>query len=218
MKLRIEQEFTNTKQAEYFASKIVEALSKGETSGTGWKIALPEYRAKIERDEYAESPNDFMEYDSFIVYKHPQFNVEKHDFAVSCIFECLQDKENHYYDEYYIFPLSAYIHSGICLSMDIDPDEVASDYFDTSTSGFVVVSKSLVKDNHKEATETELREEAIKIGGDLVETWNTYLEEDVWNVMILDEDGKVVEEIHSVYTRKSAEKEAEILLKHFQNK
>lgn len=74
--------------------------------------------------------------------------------------------------DYHIFPLSAYIHSGVLLSMrssfPCDPQG-----WDTSTCGVVMASKK----------EWRMKKSAMKAAQSKVEEWNMYLSGDVWGVI-----------------------------------
>jgi adenine specific DNA methylase Mod len=80
------------------------------------------YRIKIRQDDSCESPNDWGNEDLFLVYDHRQFYVERKGFGLRSIYEFLHTDEKelwegHKYHNYWIFPVDAYIHSGVHISL-----------------------------------------------------------------------------------------------------
>lgn len=75
--------------------------------------------------------------------------------------------------DYYIFPLSALIHSGVYLSLSYSfPSDPGG--WDTSHVGAVFASKK----------EWESKESAYKAAKSLVGTWNQYLSGDVYGIVV----------------------------------
>lgn len=170
---------------------------------TEYKSKCNNYKLEIIQDESPESPNDWGDSSVFLVYDHHQFHVKRNGFKPGNIFKHLRATENinqleqiikdgydlddvqlenleYYqdclvkeYNNYFIFPVSAYIHSGVSLSIT---NEFFSDEWDSSIQGFVLVEKVLVKD---EVTD-EITNIAKNYAEELIETWNTYLSGDVW--------------------------------------
>ena len=134
---------------------------------------------RVEQDINAESPNTWSNEDMFLVYEHRDFTVKREGFIPDIINEYLQDDPNERsmeFDDYYIFPVDAYIHSGVHLSLSDtesypDPDR----RWDVSTTGFVLVKKE------KELSEDKAKEYAEG----LLETWNQYLSGDVYGFTVL---------------------------------
>ena len=128
---------------------------------------------EIAQDEYCESPDSWGNTDIFLVYDHRQFYVERKGFDPQDIAEWYNaplkslDYESLDYDGYWVFPVAAYIHSGVSLSLT---SKLGRQGWDTSVSGFILVS---VKDWKDEI-------EAKKAAESLIETWNEYLSGDVW--------------------------------------
>lgn len=150
---------------------------------------------KLERDNYSESPNEWLDDSVFLVYDHRQFFVERKGFEPIDIYDfvtypdkplreefeeeafedALQDWEDNKgidYSEYYIFNLNAYIHGSVSLSLG--REYPFNDRWDVSTTGFVLVSKKETDDENK----------ATELAEGLVETWNTYLNGDIWSMSV----------------------------------
>ena len=146
------------------------------------------YYYKIIQDDFAESPGEWGNDFAFLIYQHRQFTVKKEGYNPTEIYSRLSGNLDTYpYDEeYYIYPVYAYIHSGVRLSLSNN-----SDNWDTSYSGFILVSK--------EANNPTV------IAEDLINTWNMYLSGEVYcytiyNKIICDKCNHVeYEEIESCY-------------------
>jgi hypothetical protein len=99
------------------------------------KLTYKGFDIEICYDQDAE-PDTYSE-DLFLVYDHRAFTVKRKDFDPADIFETWQTKN--IYNGYWIFPVYAYIHGGVSLSLG------RSDQFscgwDTSFKGFVLVKR-----------------------------------------------------------------------------
>lgn len=120
------------------------------------------YRIRIEPDENSESPDKWENDDVFLIYQHRQFTIERAGFDV---FEI-----NKAEDEYYIFPVESYIHSGIHLSLFAGTKFCS---FDSSVSGYVLVRKTSFSG-----------EDSIKVAESLISDWNMYLSGEVYGYII----------------------------------
>ena len=118
------------------------------------------YRIRIEHDDNSDDPDDWEDEDRFLIYHHREFTIERAGFDVHEI--------NKAEDEYYIFPVEAYIHSGVSLSLFKGHKQCR---FDSSVTGFILVARNYADDNTEQA---ELYAEG------LVETWNHYLSGNVY--------------------------------------
>jgi hypothetical protein len=124
-------------------------------------------------DTYPQSPDEWDDCGVFIVNYHRDFWVEKKDIITA------DDLCAHYHgerleieDEYYIFPMSCLVHSGVWLSL-AHSFACDSGGWDTSHVGAVLVSK-------KECPDEKTAE---KWAEGQVETWNQYLSGDVYGVV-----------------------------------
>ena len=84
---------------------------------------------------------------------------------------------------YEVFPLQAYIHGGVALSLGSFPCP-----WDSGHVGWVLVKESDHRDDFGEHGEARRRRAEA-----LVEAWNQYLSGDVWGYVIADGDGEEVE-------------------------
>ena len=151
------------------------------------------YKIKIRQDEDYESLNDWKDENLFLVYDHRQFTVKIDGFEPNDIYnylelkskiaspigldesqEELEDEIKGYFDydsKYWIFPVEAYIHSGVDLSLFSGTKKCR---WDSSVTGYILASKEEFKNLE---TATNAAEELIK-------TWNQYLSGDVWGYII----------------------------------
>lgn len=136
---------------------------------------------KIEHDEINESPDDWGNTDLFLTANHRQFWVSREGFNPQDInMEKVTKK-------YMVFPLIAYIHSGVALSRSRDGYPF-NDSWDSCQVGFIFVEKkSFPQKNYGEAADS------------LLEEWNTYLSGNVWGYVIEDEDGDHIDSCWGFY-------------------
>lgn len=160
------------------------------------------------RDEDAESPDKWDNEDIFLVHQHRSFTVERKGFEPKDIFHHIETKRrikklyspknntddelelleeyeeelNSKYDDYYIFPVAAYIHSGVSLSLT---DSFERKGWDTSVTGFILVMKEQFAEAEGEHFPVEMQKnKAKKQAEGLIETWNQYLSGDVYGFTI----------------------------------
>ena len=147
------------------------------------------YKIRIREDEDADSPDDWGDDSLFLVYDHRQFSVKREGFNVESIYRWMYAKEvvefgddvdGNYQEEvdgyselnnYFIFKVEAYIHSGVSLSLFTGTKQCR---WDSSVSGYILASKS----------EFELEETARNAAEGLIETWNQYLSGEVYGYII----------------------------------
>jgi len=137
------------------------------------KIETIEYKGyEIETfyDQDAMSPNEWDNEDVFIVHDHRQFDVRREGFNPNNLFENMQENKK-LYDGYWIFPLYAYIHSGVSLSLGRNAYPF-NDRWDVSFSGFVLVKR--------QKNWSWKEDQAYKIAESKVDLWNLYLSEQVY--------------------------------------
>ena len=149
------------------------------------------YKIEVKHDSDPEYPNDWWCDECFLVYQHRDFNIERDGFYpqnIHSYLEILNIIKNHssltieqleeyndelstytdYNKDYFIFPVEAYIHSGVSLSLFKGHKQCR---FDSSVTGFILVARNYADDNTEQA---ELYAEG------LVETWNHYLSGNVY--------------------------------------
>ena len=128
------------------------------------------YKINIHYSETDDSP-DWGDENLFLVYNHRQFTVKRKGFEPQDIYE----SGLAYEEEYWIFPVEAYIHSGVSLSLFSGSKQCR---WDSSVSGYILASK----DEFKTPEEAELRAEG------LIETWNQYLDGSIYGFEVIKED------------------------------
>lgn len=130
------------------------------------KIDYKGFNIDIYYDTDAESPDIWGNEDSFIVYDHRQFYVQRDGFNPDDIWDTLEEGKK-LYEGYWIFPLYAYIHSGVSLSLGSGTCR-----WDTSMKGFALVKR--------EAGWSYKREQAGSIAEATIKEWNEYLSGEVY--------------------------------------
>lgn len=125
------------------------------------------YCYEIIQDDYAESPNNWDDNEVFLVYDHRDFCVERKNFYPPEINDWMQGDDDYDFSDYYIFPVYAYIHSGVSLSLNHNGDR-----WDTSMRGYILVFKTL-RENLTEELAKEYAESLIIL-------WNCYLSGNVY--------------------------------------
>ena len=138
------------------------------------------YKINIHYSEADDSPDDWGDDNLFLVYDHRCIDVWRKGFEPRTINEFLRDKdeelwEDCHYNDYYIFEVEAYIHSGISLSLFSGSKQCR---WDSSVSGYILASK----DEFKTIEEAKLRAEG------LIETWNQYLDGSIYGFEVIKED------------------------------
>jgi hypothetical protein len=126
-------------------------------------------KIKIVQCECTDSPDDWGNEDLFLVYDHRQFTVRREGFEPIDIYE----SESAYEEEHWVFPVYAYIHSNVALSLNRN-NYPFNDVWDVSSTGYILASKK----------EFETEEIAVKAAESLVKTWNQYLSGEVYGYII----------------------------------
>ena len=146
---------------------------------------------RIGQDECAMSPEDNGDDQVFIVTTdNRHFEVKRSGFDCHTVGEEIQDGE---YNGYKVYPLNAYIHSGVALSLGKSyPFDCP---WDSGQIGFVLVSKTLNPGKEDEVAQLT------------VEEWNQFLSGDVWFFSVLKDD-IVLESCGGFYGYENAVNEA----------
>lgn len=154
---------------------------------------MKEYKLKsgnllrIDNDDNAESPDDWLYTESFLVYDHRQFDVRREGFRPTDIHNHLTNKPEHEdfeeynnstYNDYYIFPVEAYIHSEVSLSLFTGTKYCQ---WDSSVTGFILIKKTSI--NSVEGFED--LELATVQAENLIIEWNQYLQGNVYEYKVI---------------------------------
>lgn len=130
---------------------------------------------EIHQDTDAQSPSEWGDTDLFLVANHRQCYIPEP--GEKRITNDAQELVDRWKDTHWIFPLEAYIHSGVVLALSREgnfPDR----QWDVSRLGFVFCAKK----------EWRFRKSARKAALSLINEWNEYLSGDVWGYVV-DPDG-----------------------------
>lgn len=141
-------------------------------------IEVIKYRGheiEIFYDEFCESPDDWGNDEVFLVYDHRDFRVKRKGFDPETIFDSLLKKKSKF-EGHWVFPVYAYIHSGIISLSLYKGSYPFTCPWDTSFRGFVLVKC----DTEIEKSYNEELETARKRAEGLIKTWNEYLSGEVY--------------------------------------
>lgn len=163
------------------------------------------YEAKyLIHDEMPMSPDEWGDESLFLVHYHRDFWVErKKTIAQEELASLYRGEKIEQEKDYRIFPVKAYIHSGVSLSLGTGGFGHDPGGWDTSHVGVCLASKK----------EFPTKDKAEKACEGLVDEWNKYLGGDVYCLVkdSMDEDKKLVEHasVCGNYGYKDALKELE---------
>lgn len=130
------------------------------------------YKIGIYQSEAFDDPNEWNE-DRFLIYDHRSFCIRVKGFDVNEIYDAFQTKN--IYKGFHVFPVYAYIHSGVALSLGRS-EYPFNDRWDVSYRGFILIKK--------EKGLSWKREKAHKIAEKLIKCWNQYLSGEVYGFRI----------------------------------
>jgi hypothetical protein len=149
------------------------------------------YRIRIEQDdEQFNSPDEWGNDDSFLVYDHRDFFVERKVFNPDDIYEIMLSGKK-LFDGYFFFPVYAYIHSGVSLQLRrwFNVPQGHNE-FDVSFKGFALVKK-------EKGTYTS--DKAYIVAEGLLHTWNDYLSGNVYGFITEDKNGEQIDSCWGFY-------------------
>jgi hypothetical protein len=158
-------------------------------------IEVGKYKVILTRDDDVQSPREDGDINLFLVANHRSFYVPPP--GMKRCPESANEVVDTYKKTHWVFPLEAYIHSGVRLALSGEgnfPDR----QWDVSQLGMVFAAKN----------EWRLSKSARKAALSLIETWNQYLSGDVWRWEILDEGGTVVDSCCGCFGEDDARKKA----------
>lgn len=142
-------------------------------------------KIRIVADDNPERPNEWGDDSTFLVYDHRQFMVKRDGFEPRDIWGYFNGEDasmGFLYEDYYAFPVEAYIHSGVKLSL-YEADITCQ--FDSSVTGYVLVKTKVESmTGIKFITESMAKERAEG----LLEIWNQYLSGEVYGYIITKPD------------------------------
>lgn len=165
-------------------------------------VSTMKHTYRIVHDESPTSPSAYADDSLFIVSAHRDFYIpapgEKRVPATR------EELIRRFKKTHWIFPIEAYIHSGICLAFSGEgnfPDR----QWDVSQVGYVFAAKK----------EWRLNKSARKAAECKINEWNQYLSGDVWGYIIEDGEGNEVDSCWGYYGRENCEYCAEEALKSY---
>jgi len=133
----------------------------------------------IDHDEHTHSPADWGDDGVTLLTDHRQCYIKSSHFTADEA-RAIVSGESKEPKEWYIFPVTAYIHSGVALSLSRDKYPF-NDKWDSCTIGIVGVRKD----------EAKTRKAAQKVAEGHISTWNDYLSGSVYAFTV--EDSKTGE-------------------------
>ena len=154
-------------QFELTFTDIVEDSVRVKETEEGYEIKY------LVRDDNAESPNSWGDDNVILVHYHRDFEVTHNKIITKDdIRNWYQGTKIPQQKDYHIFAVSAYIHSGISLSLTNDTYPF-NDRWDVSHVGAILLAKS----------EFKTRKKAYKYAEGHIETWNQCLSGDVYGIV-----------------------------------
>ena len=166
------------------------------------EIEYKKHTIKIFPDDGYDSPNEWGDEDTFLVHYHRDCWIEckKHisEQDVKSWFWHKRDALNqltynmeNMMKDWWVFPVSAYIHSGVSLSLNsrFSCDQQG---WDTSNVGMYFVRKKAEK-------KWRWRKYAMAYAEGQIETWNDYLSGNVYYFVVENSDGETVDSCHGFY-------------------
>jgi hypothetical protein len=173
------------------------------------KKKIGNYVIKVKQEEQPESPDNWGDEERFLVYDHRQFYVKRDGFTPKEIF--LETKKKKTYKGFWVFPVYAYIHSGVSLS--VGSHNFPDARWDVSMSGFALIKR-------ESGTYTEKL--ALNAAEGLIEMWNQYLSGEVYEYRIFekskDENGnkqkEMIDSSSGFYCENGCMLEAESIVNH----
>ena len=133
------------------------------------------YTISIFQDEDPESLYDWID-SIFLVYDHRSFCISREGFNPTDIYYNMSD----YLEDWFVFPVYAYIHSGVVLSLSNKTYPFNSRY-DVSFKGFILA----------DINKFETSEEAETFANSLVTDWNIYLSGNVYGYVITKDEHQI---------------------------
>jgi hypothetical protein len=158
---------------------------------------------RIEQDPDPISPREQADNNLFLVAKHDQFYVSAP--GETRVPQYANEVVDKYKKTHWIFPIEAYIHSGVALAFSGEgnfPDR----QWDVSQLGFIFASKK----------EWRLSKSAREAAKGLIDHWNQYLSGDVWGYILENNEGEVIESVWGFYGHEYCEEQAKASMKPYQ--
>jgi hypothetical protein len=159
---------------------------------------------KIIQDSNPQAPNEWDDDACMLIANHRQCFIPPS--PKDRRFD-MQDEIDKRKDTHWIFPLEAYIHSGVVLALAGEgnfPDR----QWDVSRLGVVFCSKKGWR----------LSKQARKAAESKVAEWNQYLSGDVWGYAVEDESGETLDSCWGFYGHDYCKSEGESMLKFHQER
>lgn len=191
MAMRRKTSYSNDDGFEFDIEPIEHTIMVKEVPD-GYKVGY------LTQDKNASSPNEMGDDGiAFLVHYHRQFWIDNKNVTENDLRDLytgnVDDNERveELQAEYHIFPVKAYIHSGVRLSLGRGGFGHDPGGWDTSHVGAVFVNKK----------ETPDQKSAEEIASGLVDEWNQYLEGDVYGIIInkYDKEKNFVDQLEAVW-------------------
>jgi hypothetical protein len=148
------------------------------------------YTVHIEQDTDVESPDQYGDNGLFLVTTRNRHFELLHDSKDAQAL--IEDKG--FCKRYWVFPVRAYIHSGVALSLY--SEYPFDDQWDSGQIGFVFCAKSEWRYRERNTRRGASARRAAEV---YVIAWNQYLNDDVWRYSIQDWDGTTIDSCGGMY-------------------
>lgn len=141
---------------------------------------------KIYYDEDAESPANWDNPDCFLCADYRYLNVNSESISAEDCRNAIEETNRWFLNGFYIFPVSIYDHSGICIHLGTTR---GWDY--TNGDAFICVKRR--------KGWTWAKKQAEKVAQSVVDEWNMYLTGEVYGFVAEDEDGEHIDSCWGFY-------------------
>ena len=141
---------------------------------------------KICYDEDAESPANWDNPDCFLCADYRCLNVDSESISAEDCRNAIEETNRWFLNGFYIFPVSIYDHSGICIHLGTTR---GWDY----SNGYAFICVKRRKGW------SWAKSKAEKIAESVVSEWNMYLEGEVYGYVAEDEDGEHIDSCWGFY-------------------
>jgi len=138
------------------------------------------YRIRICQDSSPQSPECWGDDQQFLVYDHRDFYVHRAGFSPQEVYVAW--KQGRKFKGYHAFPVYAYIHSGVSLSLG-KSEYPFTDPWDVSFKGFALIRQA----------------KGQKMAEGLIESWNAYLSGNVYGYQVVDAMGEEMDSCWGFY-------------------
>jgi len=175
-------------------------------------IELEDLTVKIYQDDFPESPREWSNLGHMICH-HPRYNFGDEQFNPNTVANSVKEFEQYLEterDAYIMLPLYIYDHSGVTMTARSERASMYPDrQWDVSHVGYIYITAAKIKEEYSvKRISKQLRERVTEYLMGEVDTYDKYLQGDVWGYVIEDSDGNDLDSCWGLFEFEYAKKEA----------